>query len=213
MEKDKDVKIFMLCHKNVDYGFLDNKYVTPIECGADIIDNNVCELKDNTGDNISRYNQFFTEDTGIYWIWKNVKNAKYKGQVQYRRRFSMLNEEIDFGSIFSQHDAIIAEPMDLPDLYMVPGLTLESQYLIAHNIDDILLMEEIIKELYPEYTESYDKYVKNGRMILYSNGFILKSEDYDKYCEQLFTILNEWLKRMGIYYNMDRLHDYVYESV
>ena len=209
MEKRDDVKVFMLCHREVEYGFIDNSVVTPLECGAAICDNNVCELKDNTGDNISEYNHFFTEDTGIYWIWANV-HSKYKGQMQYRRRFLGL-EDLDFDKIFSEHDAILGTPMDLSVLYWIPGLTLESQYRIAHNINDLVVMEQIVKELYPEYSEDYDKYIKNGSLIYYSNGFILKQEDYDKYCEMLFTVLDEWLYRMGIH-NLQDLHKYVYDS-
>lgn len=206
----EDIKVFMLCHRPVEYGFIDNDVVTPLECGADVCDNNACEVKDNTGDNISKFNQFFTEDTGIYWIWKNV-HAKYKGQMQYRRRILGL-ENMNLDEIFKTHDAIIGTPMNLAELYWMPQLTLESQYRIAHNINDLYIMEGIIKELYPDYSEDYDRYIKNGVMIYYSNGFVLKEEDYDHYCSMLFTILYEWLGRTGIK-NIDDLHKYVYDAV
>ena len=102
--------------------------------------------------------------------------------------------------------------MDLADLYYMPTLTVESQYLLVHNINDLLLMEKIIKDLYPDYAEDYDKYIKQGKLLLYSNGFVLKSEDYDKYCGMLFTILKEWLKRMSIN-NIPELEKYVYDAI
>ena len=210
MEKLEDIKVFMLCHREVEYGLIDNEIVTPLECGAAVTDNNVCKTKDNTGDNISEFNHFFTEDTGLYWIWKNV-HAKYKGQMQYSRRFLDLENE-DFDKIFSEHDAIIAKPMDLSQLYWIEGLTLEGQYRIAHNIKDLDMMESIVKELYPDYAKDYDKYIKNNSLIYYSNGFILKEKDYDEYCSMLFTVLCEWLKRMNIK-TLTGLHEYVYSSV
>ena len=80
----------MLCHKEVPYGLIDNEIITPLECGAAIVDNNVCELKDNQGeDNISEYNFFYLEDTAMYWIWKYVNDCKYKGQMHYRRRIDL----------------------------------------------------------------------------------------------------------------------------
>ena len=210
MLKREDVKVFMLCHKAVDYGFIDDEVVTPLECGAAVCDNDVCETKDNTGDNISDWNEFFTEDTGIYWIWKNV-HAKYKGQTQYRRILSGVSN-LDYDKIFSEYKAIIAKPMNLAELYYIPELTLEKQYLIAHDIEDLLIMEEIIKEKFPEYAESYDKYVKNGTEILYSNGFVMPEEEYNKYCEQLFEILDEWLYRNNIY-TVEDVKRRVYEHI
>ena len=132
--------------------------------------------------------------------------------MQYRRRLEGINQTTNFAEIFAYHDAIIAEPMDLAELYYMDGLTLEEQYCIAHNIKDLWLMEDIIKEMYPEYSEDYDKYIKNGTNILYSNGFILKQEDYDDYCEKLFSVLREWLRRMNIH-NEEELHKFVYDSV
>lgn len=211
MIKDENIKIFMLCHKKVDYGLLDDSVVTPLECGADIQDNDVCELKDNTGENISAQNQFFTEDTGIFWIWKNV-HSKYKGQMQYRRRLSGISEGFDFDEAFSTHDAIIAEPMDLELLYGINGLTVEQQYRMAHSHKDLELMEAIIKEKYPQYSESYDEIIKRGKMLLYSNGFVLKACDYDNYCSELFDVLYTWLDRKGIK-DVEDLHKYVYDSV
>lgn len=210
MKKNKNIKIFMLCHKPTEYGFIDNEIITPLECGADVEDNNACEIKDNTGDNISKWNQFYTEDTGIYWIWKNV-SCKYKGQMQYRRRLQGI-ENIDFNEVFSKYDAIIAEPMDLAELYFMPDLTLETQYLLAHQKRDLDVVENIIKLDYFEYYLDYIKFIKNGNLILYSNGFILKENDYNKYCEFMFGILKKWLSIMNIH-DVDALHKYVYDSV
>ena len=34
----------------------------------------------------------------------------------------------------------------------------------------------------------YDKYIKKGPNLYYSNGFIMKAEDYDRYCEFLYQV-------------------------
>ena len=41
--KRTDVQLFMLCNRNVPY-LIDNDTVTPLQCGADVVDNNVCPL-------------------------------------------------------------------------------------------------------------------------------------------------------------------------
>lgn len=194
MEKRKDVKVFMLCDHKVDF-LIDDDTITPLECGAAINDNNVCELKDNTGDNISDFNEFFLENTGVYWIWKNVKDAKYKGQTQYRRQFRGLSY-LDFDKVFSQYDIIVADPLNLPKTFNHSTCTVEFHYKVAHNIRDLNILKEILEENYPQYMEDWDKYIINGKEMLYSCGFIMKSEDYDKYCSELFDILKLFLDRI-----------------
>ena len=61
-EKSKDVQIFSLCYSKKDFQFLDDEVITPLQVGA-ANGTNVCELKDNTGDNISGANYFYIENT------------------------------------------------------------------------------------------------------------------------------------------------------
>ena len=39
-------------------------------------------LGDNTGDHISTLNPYYSELTGLYWIWKNVHNLDYIGAAR-----------------------------------------------------------------------------------------------------------------------------------
>ena len=212
MYKRDDVKIFLLCHKIPEYGLIDNSIVTPLHVGAALSRDFVCETRDDTGDNISELNEFYTEDTGLYWIWKNVNDCKYKGQFQYRRRLLFPEYVVDFDETFTEFDAIIADPVDLRVVFDKPEYTLENQYGAAHNIEDLILLEKIIKEKYPEYGEDYDKYIKNGSEILYSNGFVLRKDDYNEYCAMLFDVLAEWLKRMSLN-TMDDVRKFVMECI
>lgn len=195
--KRTDVQIFMLCNRDVPY-IVDNEVVTPLQCGTSIQDNNVCDLKDNTGDNISYLNEFYLENTGVYWIWKNITNAKYKGQMQYRRQFDNL-QYYDYNKIFNDYDIIVAEPLNLPTTFNDPKCTLEFHYKVAHNKRDLDMLETIIFENYPDYYSDYVKYIKNGQEILYSCGYIMRAEDYDKYCQMLFDVIEEYRKRMNLH--------------
>lgn len=196
--KRTDAQIFLLTFKKPEYGLLNNKLVTPLQCGASINPENVCSLKDNMGDNISHFNWFYVENTGLYWIWKNVKNIRFKGQMQYRRRFD-IDENIDFDEIFDEYDIICAEPYNCKEnIKWIPGDTVEKGYGYSHNIEDLYALERVIKKYHPEYSESYNKYIKNGDELLYSSGFILPSHQYNRYCEFLFKVMQEYANELRI---------------
>jgi hypothetical protein len=204
-EKSKDVKIYSLCYDNKNFPFIDDKYVTPLQVGA-ANGKDVCDLKDNTGDNISGINYFFIENTGTYWIWKNVHGAKYKGQMQYRRPMFGVNEHMDIDAIFGQYDVITCSPFyhkehnkpTQEEPMCIPANTVEEGYGFSNCIDDLYILELVIKFYFPDYYEDYVKYIKESDRLYYSNGFILKAEDYDRYAEFLFSCLNMYAQTANI---------------
>lgn len=201
--KRRDVQIYMLCYDKKEYEFIDDAVITPLQCGA-ANGKDVCTLKDNTGDNISGLNYLFVENTGIYWIWKNVKDACYKGNMQYRRRLKDINENTDFDKIFADYDVICAEPYNYPENYKwIPSNTVRGGYEFSHCVDDLDIMGEVVKELYPDYADDWDKYIVNGENLYYSSGFILPAEKYDEYCKFLFTCALNWMNKTGIHNKED----------
>lgn len=216
-EKRKDVQIYSLCYDKKDFQFLDDEVITPLQVGA-ANGKNVCELKDNTGDNISGGNYFYIENTGTYWIWKNVNDAKYKGQMQYRRPLSGVTSQMDFEEIFSKYDVITCEPFHHPshkiptkeEPMVISADTVEQGYAFSNCADDLYIMEIVIAMYYPDYIEDYYKYIKHGPNLYYSNGFIMKSEDYDKYSEFLFNCLNGYLHLANIHSENDLVNHVKY---
>lgn len=214
-EKNKDVKIFSLCYRRKDFKFLDDAVVTPLQVGASN-NQSVCDLKDNTGDNISNENYFFVESTGTYWIWKNVKDAKYKGQMQYRRPLEGVDCTMNFDDIFSKYDVITCKPFNHPENskptkeqpMCIPAQTVEEGYRFSNCIDDLYILELAIKRYHPDYAEDYDKYIKKGENLYYSNGFVMRSEDFDRYSEFLFDCLGHYLELAKIN-NFEELLDHV----
>lgn len=203
--KSDDVKIYLLCFSKKNFKFIDDKYVTPLQVGA-ANGTDVCDLKDNTGDNISGINYFFIENTGTYWIWKNVHGAKYKGQMQYRRPLFGVNENMDIDKIFEQFDVITCSPFyhkennkPTPQQPMcIPANTVEEGYAFSNCIDDLYILEMVIKMNFPEYAEDYDKYIKNSDRLYYSNGFIMRAQDFDNYASFLFACLNLYAQMANI---------------
>lgn len=199
IQKRKDVQLFMLCYDKEEYGFIDNEVMTPLQCGASN-GKNVCKLKDNTGNNISTANFFFVENTGTYWIWQNIKDAKYKGQTQYRRRLEGIDEKTDYEKIFTDYDVICAQPYNYPANHdaFIPSDTVLGGYAYSHCKEDLEILGDVIKESYPDYTDDWDKYIVNGQNLYYSNGFVLPAEKYDEYCAFLFDTLGKWLQKTKI---------------
>ena len=198
-EKNKDIQIYSLCYSKKDFKFLNDSIITPLQVGA-ANGTNVCVLKDNIGDNISDKNYFYIENTGTYWIWKNVKDVKYKGQMQYRRPLEGVNENMNFNEVFSKYKVITCEPFNHPansrptkeNPMFIPATTVEQGYAFSNCIDDLNIIEMIISIYYPEYKESYNKFIKKGENLYYSNGFVMSSDIYDKYCEFLFGCLEKY---------------------
>lgn len=203
--KSDEIKIYTLCYANKDFAFLDDAVITPLQVGASN-GTDICKLKDNTLDNISDKNYFYVEGTGTYWIWKNVNNAKYKGQMQYRRPLSGVTEKMDFDEIFGDYDVITCKPFNHPEnskptaeqQICIPAKTVEEGYKFSNCIDDLVIIELVVKMYHPEYSDDYDKYIKKGENLYYSNGFIMRSEDYDKYAEFLFDCLGHYLEFTNI---------------
>lgn len=189
MEKKADLAI--LYHKEVPYGIWDDELWTPLQANTE--NNGIISeyggYRDNEGDNISEWNPLFAEITCVYWLWKHLTGKKYAGVTQYRRRFDIHTFE-DIEEIFKQGDVIAAAPLMFTE-------TARRQYETCHSKQDLDLVETIVKELYPEYADAWNEYINNGNLLFYSNGFILKEEDYARYCEWLFSILFEFKRRMG----------------
>lgn len=172
-QKRDDVQIYILGHKPIDYGVNDNALYSFLQVGNR---EQFTALKDSQGENIAKWNPIFAESTGTYWIAHNApKTLKYVGQVQYRRRM-MFDEGENFDNIFNSYDAICAEP-----LFM--RTSVYNQLAFCHNGKVAAAMEQAVKELYPEMAESFDKYLKNSGILFYSNSFVTRRVDFDRYVE------------------------------
>lgn len=185
-EKRQDAQIFIIGHKPLDYGYWDNALYTPIQVGGNA---DFCSLRDNRGCNISDWNTFYAEGTATYWISRNLVPIPYIGQCQYRRRLQ-FPEDYDFDAAFRDCDVIAAEPLRL-------GLTVASHYCTCHNAYDFYELEQVVKDLYPEYAEDWEKYIVSGKTMYYSNSFVMRGQDYLDYADWLFRILFEFVNRKG----------------
>lgn len=173
--------IFCLMHKQVDYGLPENS----LQCGAAVYGRipGIAHY-DDEGDNISNLNRFYLENTGIWWIWKHI-HTPIKGNYQYRRRLDFSDAE----NLLKDYRVITCEPL---------FLNVRRQYAVCHNVADLDLAGKAVCSLYPDYADDWEKFIVNGDRLWYSNGYCMKAEDYDAYCEWLFNVLGEWLRMAGV---------------
>ena len=89
--------IFVISHKQFS-AKLEKPFV-PLFVGAESKITSQDNFCDNRGDNISKFNPYFCELTGLYWVWKNwipnVNSDELVGFCHYRRFFS-LNRKVEY---------------------------------------------------------------------------------------------------------------------
>lgn len=194
--------IFAMTHKK----FIpptDKMYV-PLHVGREGKEN-LGYLSDNTGDNISNKNQYYSELTGMYWVWKNYQNSENVGICHYRR--FLVN---DAGRLFTENQ--IESLLTRYDLITTKTLTMRYPYYDGfshnHNLRDLQVAMEIIREMYPEVYPTLSEMV-HKRETWFGNIMICKKTLYDAYCSWLFPIFFEMEKRIDVE-NYDDYHKRVY---
>ena len=177
--------MYMVTHKHVDYI---PKGRTPVFVGNG--DNPDKFLRDNTGINISEKNPYYCELTALYWIWKNDHHSKYVSIEHYRRFFMKRNT--NFAHPYKKSD-MLNQLNSGNSLFIRPGkldVSVKIDYCENHIESDYLAMQDAIREIHPDYQESFNKIMGSHGCSLFNMCAMDKSE-FDLYCEWLFTLLFE----------------------
>lgn len=87
----KNIKIFVSHRIDIDSFKIELPIYVNVLCGAYRPHQETGLLNDNTGDNISQKQPFYSELTVQYWAWKN-QQADYYGLCHYRRYISFSNK-------------------------------------------------------------------------------------------------------------------------
>lgn len=175
----KKISMYMVTHKQVDYIPMDR---LPIFVGSG--NNDKGYLRDNTGLNISSKNPFYCELTAFYWIWKNDKSSDYIS-IEHYRRFFMNNlkpiSKKKINQLLEKYDVIESRSFKF-------NMSILEYYSQNHYESDLMVIKKAIESFYPEYLDSFEK-IMNGNKTSMCNMIIMSKENFNKYCEWLFTIL------------------------
>lgn len=181
-----DIQVFQAkCHvdRALQHSIQTPSYVCPIQVGADLTEERIAKLCDNTGENISAKNRNYCELTATYYAWKNNK-AAYKGLCHYRRIF-----EIDDG----QMQSLLERRADWDVILPYPSIhypNISTQHLRYIKEADWEAMLQALEDTAPDYLEAYQRLIENGEQSFFNfNMLIARAEVFDDYCSFLFSVL------------------------
>lgn len=200
----KKITVFVACHKPTD--ILSDDMYQPIHVGKAISNYEMDMIEDNTRDNISDKNLFYSELTAQYWAWKNYHNAEYIGFCHYRRYFAKGLTSTDVENTF--HDGV--------DVILVgPCLRRHNRWNFLRTFvcsEDLAIMQMVIKKLYPDYYQTLTLYA-NDYLDYPLNMFICRRELFENYAEWIFSILFECERyiRLSPYSRARRVFGYLAE--
>ncbi len=194
-----NIKVIIATHK--PYWMPKDDCYVPVQVGAEG-KASIGFTPDNTGDNISTKNSSYCELTGLYWAWKNLE-ADYVGMAHYRRHFASrlaisaagkkaaVLEKEEYEQLLTRADVLLPRKRN----YYIE--TTRSQYEHAHNPNDLVVLESILKERYPQYMTAFNNVMSSTSGHRF-NMFVMKKPLLDAYCEWLFDILFEIERRIDI---------------
>lgn len=157
-------------------------------------------IGDDSGENISEQNCYFSELTGLYWVWKNVHDAEYVGTCHYRRYLlAHAGEAAEGGGLFTAGE--VRSVLEKYDLITTKALSLNFSYYegfaFHHKIRYLDETARVIAERHPLYYSDFERLV-HGKHTYFGNMLICRKELYDSYCEWLFDILFEVQRRVPV---------------
>lgn len=197
--KEKKIEIYILTIKEFDEQY-DKKIYIPLMCGSSISINKTNYLQDNTGDNISQFNKYYSELTGEYWAWKHSK-ADIIGFCHYRRffaknlRFTKLTEK-DIKKDLSKYDIILPKATHIDktnceDIYY--GMKEHPNY--GATCEDYIKLNNLIKNEFPEYYSSFKK-VLNKKTVYNHNIFICDRHLANSYFNWAFQVFEKLMPQI-----------------
>ena len=147
---------------------------------------------DDPGDHISDLNAYFSELTGVYWLWKNNHDTDIIGICHYRRYLisedGRLYTNADIERLLAQYDIIVTKKLELRMSYY-------DGFASTHDEKDLVETERVVAEKYPEYAALFHDMV-HKKETYFANMMICTKQLYDEYCTWLFDILFEVRRRI-----------------
>ena len=183
------IQIFTMTHK--PFSVPSDPMYVPLQVGRALHDD-LGYIGDDTGDNISALNGYYSELTGVYWVWKNVTDADYVGICHYRRY--LLN---DAGFVFTQGE--LQSLLQDYDILTSKRLTLNFSYAYGfgenHSPEDLAVASDVIAELYPDFYPLYARRLQENHTY-FGNMMLCSKVLFDEYCAFLFPIFRAMHPRL-----------------
>lgn len=198
-----DMRIYVMTHKTFDVP-CDPLY-QPLHVGR-AVSGDLGYPGDDTGENISRLNCYYSELTGLYWVWKNCKDVDYVGTCHYRRYLLNDREQIftraEYGQLLQEYDLITTKRVKLNHSYY-------DGFSANHNQKALDATGAVLKEAFPEYYDTFVRLV-NGTETYFGNMLVTSKQHYDAYCAWLFAVFDRVSGRIVLETGEDAYHKRVF---
>lgn len=155
----------------------------------------ICLSEPKYNDDILKMEHAYSEGARIHALWKNYPLKKYVGTAHYRRYLRFFDEVPNLDEIFASHDAIF-------QLFDIGWPSIRDNYTACHNIDDLNMCIDIIKEHYPDYSQAADE-VMDNKFFVPCNIFVLTREKFCEWCDFVFGVLDIYNEKMGFKSDLD----------
>lgn len=154
-----------------------------------------------------RYFSFSSESYEEEQIGGNVVNCVRYPYIDKKaiNKFSLYKNIME--NEINKYDIITTKPIDIKKVskgVLSNNIDCIREDVLWHNYKDFEIVRDIIEQIYPQYIEAFDEYMKSGYSYLYM-CFIMKKKYFEMYSKWLFTILFELEKRMDTtHYNIQK---------
>ena len=189
--------VILICSHNKEVTNYNKAYL-PIHVGAALSSLRLNMQRDDEGDNISSKNKNYCELTGHYWAWKKLpKDVKYIGLVHYRRNFDWDGHQRDYfvkhvpdnQNLFEKANVDLNGCDIILPIRSVCPYSIKEQYCMGHISEDYNIMEDVIKQKYPEYYDAFHHIMRGNSYSPY-NMFFTSREVFDEYSAWIFPLLS-----------------------
>lgn len=153
-------------------------WISNIQAGASIAEKKIADIGDDTGENISAWNPYYNELTGLYWVWKNAGH-EFSGICHYRRRFE--SDIVLLPLLNNEADIILPVPF-------VVGKDLRTYYQHWGEAVYYDTMLQVVEEKYPAYY-STARWCASHPVFIPNNICIAGRDILDEYCSFLFDVV------------------------
>ena len=133
---------------------------------------------------------FYSELILYKYIAERNDLPEYVGCCGYRKYFSFMDNVPDIPALFGQYDAIAAMPVRVSP-------NVRGQYARCHNVKDLDIVSDIIREHYPDLWPTFDRSLRMPELYA-CNMFILRRQDFREVVAQVFDILDRYLQVAGM---------------
>jgi hypothetical protein len=126
----------------------------------------------------------------LFCLAEKADLKDYVGICHYRRYYNFLDDIPNVEDILKEYDLIIRKPIIIPT-------TIKNQYKYCHNIEDLDILGDILKEQFKDYYDTYEFFL-NSKMLIPCNMFIMKKQDFLNFMKMVKEVVKEFFWRVGV---------------